>query len=504
MKKEEKKLAEKQPVVVLVGHIDHGKSSILQSIKDLKILEKETGGITQHIGAYEIEHNEKKITFIDTPGHEAFSAMRARGAKIADIAILVVAVDEGVKPQTKEAISHLKEARIPIIVALNKIDKIGANVKRVKSQLVQAGIITETEGGDVPCVETSAETKEGISELLDILLLVAEMNKLKSDLRVSAEGVIVESYLSPKRGPLATLLVEKGVLKRGDVVGTASSVGRVKRIEDFQGEELREARPGQGVLVLGFEDVPVFGERFRVHSDLRMAREEIKERKPIVFSQPAANPEKKTLNLILKTDVLGSIEPITEVIKALPQERMVLEVLKAEAGNISLSDVKFAETVDAAIIGFRVKAGRLALSEAEKKRINILVFDLIYGLAEGVQKLMKRTLKPERERVNLAKLMVLVVFKTDKRRQVIGAKVLKGEIIRGNRIEVFRGVSSSERLKEGSGVGNGKAVGLQINKKEVKRGKEGNEVGILFEGDTKIEEEDILVAFEQREKKIEL
>jgi len=263
------------PVVVVLGHVDHGKSSILEAVKDFKITAKEAGGITQHIGAYEVEHQGKKITFIDTPGHEAFSAIRSRGAKAADIAILVVAGEEGMKPQTKEAIFHIKKAGIPFIVAINKIDKAEANPEKVKRELSQNDVLVESMGGKIPSIETSAKTGQGVEGLLELILLVAEMEELKGDVEKPGEGVVIEAYLDAQRGPTATLLLRDGVLQQGDIVGTRSTSGKVKVLEDFQGNLLEKALPSTPCIVLGFENVPQVGEKFEVYSDLELAQKYI-------------------------------------------------------------------------------------------------------------------------------------------------------------------------------------------------------------------------------------
>ena len=315
----------KQPVVVLVGHIDHGKSSILQKIKDFKITEKEVGGITQHIVAYEVEHECKKINFIDNPGHEAFTAMRARGSKIADIAILVVAVDDGIKPQTKEAISHLKHADIPIIVALNKVDSSMADAERVKDQLSKEDILVEDRGGNVPSIKTSAKTGKGIQELIELILLVAEMQELKFNSSDSVKGVVIETFMCSKRGCVVTLLLEAGVLNKGDIVGTKSSTGKIKRIEDFLGKELEIAQAGQGVSVLGFENPPTVGENFQTYSSLNEGKENIEEKQERI-SRASVSEDQKVLNLIVKTDVLGSIDPIDSILETISQEKVVLNM----------------------------------------------------------------------------------------------------------------------------------------------------------------------------------
>ncbi len=496
--KENKTLKAKQPVVVLVGHIDHGKSSILEKIKDFKITEKETGGITQSIGAYEVEHHGKKITFIDTPGHEAFTAMRRRGAKVADIAVLVVAVDDGVKPQTKEAISHLKEAGVPIIVAINKIDKPGLDPERIKDELSGLEIMAEDRSGDVPFVKTSAKTGRGIEDLLEMILLVAEINGLKADMAGSAQGVIIESYLCSKRGCLATLLLTKGILKKGDIVGTGTAAAKIKRMEDFLGNEIESAEPGQAVLVLGFENLPIVGENFNVYSCPEEARVQIEaggQKKENDFETVEPEQGQKVLHIILKTDFLGSIEPIREVFKKLPQEKIILCILKTEAGDINLSDIKTAEISRAVILGFRVKVSSQILETAKRRGIKILTFDLIYDLVAGLRDLMKKMLVSERVRIDLGKLKTLVIFKTDKKRQIVGAKVLEGEIKQGVRLEVIR---------EDDIIGKGKVIALQKEKKELEKGIKGDEVGILFEGNTKIQEDDILGVFDEIKQGVDL
>jgi len=484
MEKESENIIRRPPVVVVLGHVDHGKSSLLCAIKDFKITEKESGGITQHIGAYEIEHEGKKITFIDTPGHEAFSAMRSRGAKVADIAILVVAAEEGVKPQTKEVISHIKNYSIPVIVAINKIDKPEADPPKVKRELSQNGILVESEGGDVPCVEVSAKTKKGIGDLLDLILLVAEMEDLKADLSQPSSGVIIESYLDPKRGPTATLLVKEGILRKGDIIGTDSTFGKIKILENFQGNPIEEVFPSMPAVVLGFEKVPIIGERFKRYSDIESAQQNVKppEEKKIEFVPPC--PTDKTLNLIIKADVLGSLEAIKEVLKNLPQEKGKIQIIKAEVGEISESDIKLALSCKARIIGFRIKTNPQAMRLAQFQRVKILTFDVIYDLAEAVRNLMAKAFKPKEELKEIGKLQVLVIFRTEKNRQIVGGKVVEGEVKKGSKIEVFE----NDEKK-----GEGRLISLQQNKKEVDRVTAGNECGLLYEGNTRVKEGNTLV-----------
>ena len=485
------------PVVVILGHVDHGKSSILEAIKDLKITEKEAGGITQHIGAYEIEHQGKKITFIDTPGHEAFSAMRSRGAKVADIAILVVAADDGVKPQTKEAVLLIKKSGIPVIVAINKIDKPTADPIKVKRELAKLDILVESMGGEVPSVETSAKTREGIDELLELILLVAEMEGLQGNRELPGAGVVIEAYLDKRRGPTATLLLKDGILRKGEIIGTRSTIGKVKTLEDFLGRSIEEAFPSQPCVVVGFEKVPQVGEKVRVYPDLWSAEKGLEQGE--ILSRPREvffiEPGKKVLNLILKTDVLGSLEPIMGVLKNLPQDKIVLRVLKGEAGEISESDVKLAKSSRAKILGFRVKINPAARGLAEREKVKIMTYDVIYELSQGVRQVMEKMVTAERVRTNLGKMKVLLIFRTEKNRQIVGAKVIEGEAKKGYMVEV---------LREEQKVGKGRIISLQKNKKDIDKGRKGDECGILYEGSTRVEKGDILVIYSEERKKGEL
>jgi len=474
------------PIVVVLGHVDHGKSSILEAIKDFKITAKESGGITQHIGAYEVDHNGKKITFIDTPGHEAFTAMRSRGARVADIAVLVVAAEEGVKPQTKEAILHIKKAGIPMIVAINKIDKPEAEPEKVKRELTREDVLVESMGGDVPSVEISAKTKKGIPELLELILLVGEMEKLEADIEKPGQGVVIESYLDKKRGSTATLLLRDGVLKQGDIIGTASVLGKVKILENFQGKPLEKALPSQPAIVIGFEKVPQVGEKFVVYPDIGSAQTYIakKERKAGGGEVFLIEEGKKVLNFILKTDVQGSIEAIEEVLKNIPQENVILRILKRGVGEISENDVGLAKSGNAKILGFRIKTAPSAITLAERDNVKIITFDIIYELAQTVRQIMEKSVKLEKVRTELGKVKALAIFLTEKNRQIVGGKVLEGEIKKGSLIEIFR----NEEL-----VGEGKLINLQKNKKDANVAAKGEECGILYEGDNKVQEGDILV-----------
>ena len=499
----EKNLIIKSPVVVVLGHVDHGKSTLIEKIKDIKITEKESGGITQHIGAYEVTVQPKgkeilrstqddfvpgghKITFIDTPGHETFSAMRIRGAKVADIAVLVIDAVEGVRAQTKEAIETCKKAQIPIIVALNKIDRPQADKEKVKRELSDAGVLVESQGGKVPVVETSGKTGQGIEELLETILLLGEVENLKADISGIAEGTIIESLLDSQKGPVATLILEKGILRENDILGTSSTFGKSKKLTDFQGKLIKEAFPSQPVQVLGFEEVPKVGEKFKVFSDFEAAKGEIKKeegKKPQVFLEAEG---KKVLNIVLKADVLGSLEAIENALKSIPQTEIILRIIKSGVGNIGVSDIQLAEEARAKIFGFRVKLDRTAKFFSQQRKIYPKIFEVIYELIEEVRKDMKKLLSPEIKRIDLGKIKILVLFKKEKGKQIIGGKVIEGEITKNTQCEVLR----NDEI-----IGKGKIKNIQQEKKDIVQAAKKKEIGILFEGGPEIQEGDILAVF---------
>jgi len=483
-----KSLVIRPPVVVVLGHVDHGKSSLLEAIReDFKIVAKESGGITQHIGAYVADFEGKSITFIDTPGHEVFSAVRSRGAKIADLAVLVVAADEGVKPQTKEAIEQIKKAEIPMVAVFNKIDKPEANLEKVKQQLSSEGVVVESYGGKVPDVATSAVSKQGIQELLETILLMAELEDLKVDATVPAKGIVIESYLDSRRGPAATLLIKEGTLTLGSIVGTRSSVGKARIVEDFQGQAMDKVPPSFPCLVIGFEHPPQVGEEFEVFLSEEEARAFLKPVN-VVLPQPELAEGLPTLDIILKVDVVGSLEVLEQALLLIPQEKVALRFVNVGVGEITEKDVKTAIGTKARIIGFRIKTQVSAVNLAQREKVRIETFDVIYELIQRVRILMEKNIEPESVKTELGSLKVLAVFLTDKNRQILGGKVSSGEIKKGSKLDVFRGEDF---------MGTGKLVNLQKNKKDVGSVKSGEECGLIYEGTERVQKGDLLKSFIQ-------
>lgn len=497
--KSESTANQRPPVVVVLGHVDHGKTKILDVIRKTSIAEKESGGITQHIGAYQTEVKEKLITFLDTPGHEAFAAIRSRGAKVADVAILVIAADEGVKPQTKEAIGVIKDSDIPFVVAINKIDKEGSNVQKVKQDLATENVLVEDWGGKVPIVEISAKQNKNIEELLEMILLVAELEDLKEDLSLPARGIIIESNLDERRGYAATVLVQKGILKIGDWITAGTIIGKIKMMEDFLGKSVDQAVPAQPVRILGWPSAPAVGrELFSAQSkDEALALAAENTNLAPLFQFFKSGPEsstggKKVLNIIFKSDVSSSLEAIEAALGAIKSEEVVCRVVSYDMGNISENDVKFAIGTRSMVVGFRVSVDDSAKRIAEKENIKVAVFNIIYELIEYVRKEMSELLEPEVRRIPLGKIKILAVFKNESKYQIIGGKVISGKIIRGSFADVLR--NNAKLL-------NGKIIQLQQNKQDMSEVSEGLECGMKFEKTTpsewEIKEGDILEIYDE-------
>jgi translation initiation factor IF-2 len=464
-------LQPRPPVVTVMGHVDHGKTRLLDAIRQTNVMDTEAGAITQHIGAYQVTVDEQKITFLDTPGHEAFTAMRAHGAQITDIIILVVAADDGVMPQTVEAISHARAAEVPIVVAINKIDKPEANQDRVKQQLAEAGLMIEEWGGDVVCVPISAKEKIGIQELLENLLVVAEVEELKANPAGPASGVVVEAEMDRNRGPLATMLVNSGTLKLGDTVVVGSTWGRVRAMLNDLGKQLKKAGPAMPVEILGLDSVPQAGDIVTAVTSEQQAqallakhRQEMEERASVSARSVSlhnlydkiSSGQVKGLNVILKADVQGSIEPIRSSLERLSTDEVQVRILHSGTGNVSESDVMLAAASNGLIIGFGVGADEGARRLASTEGIDIRNYDVIYSVVDDVEKALKGLLEPEYAEVIDGHAEVRAVFSATKGAQVAGLYVLDGKVSRNSSVRVRRGeevladttVSSLRRFKD--------------------------------------------------------
>ena len=502
-----KSSVKRPPIVVVLGHVDHGKTTLIDYIRKTKVAEKEAGGITQHIGAYQVEHSvkdsssptgqvTKKITFLDTPGHEAFSAIRSRGVKVADIAILVVASDEEIKPQTKEAIKHIQEAKIPFIVALNKTDKPQANPAMIKQQLAEEGILFEGWGGQIPAVEISAKTGKGVDELLELVLLTAELENLESNPDKPAEGVIIESHLDKKRGCLATLLIRDGTLKMGDYTVSGKNLAKLKMMEDFSGKNVNQAGPSEPVLTLGWNENPNVGEKFQAAKTKEEGDKLINHAQ--IFKEPIFKKEsgprednsasKKIINVVFKADTQSSLEAVSETVKNIFSEEAGFNVLSYGVGNVKDNDVKTVASSNGTVYGFYVEVENSAKRLAEKEKVKIKTFDIIYELVEELRKDLSNLLEPEIKRTVLGKLKVLKLFKKGAGFQVVGGKIISGLARRGALIDV---------LRNNGKIISGKLAQLQHNKVDTDEVKEGLEAGIKFDGPPEIQEGDLLEIYEE-------
>ena len=492
---------ERCPVVVVMGHVDHGKTSILDRIRNAHVTAGEAGGITQHIGAYQVRYEGKDITFLDTPGHEAFTAMRARGANITDIAILVVAADDGIMPQTVESINHAKAAGITVIVAINKMDKEGANPDRVKEELTKYGMVCEEWGGDVICVPVSAKTGEGIDELLENILLVAETSELKANPDRRAKGTVVEARLDKGRGPIATLLVQNGTLHTGDVIIAGTAVGRVRVMTNDKGKTVHTAGPSVPVEITGLAEVPEAGDVFNAVEDERLARELVEQRKheakqakfneyqkvtlDNLFSQ-IEQGEMKELSLIVKADVQGSVEAVTQSLEKLSNEEVRVRVIHGGVGGIKESDVMLASASNAIIIGFNVRPDQTVEEIAARDKVDIRTYRVIYDAIEEIETAMKGMLAPKYREVVMGRIEVRQVYKISNVGAVAGAYVLSGKVTRQCEIRVVR---------DGIVIAEDKMSSLKRFKDDAKEVGEGYECGITLEKFRDFKEGDIFEAF---------
>ncbi|OQA24527.1 MAG: Translation initiation factor IF-2 [Firmicutes bacterium ADurb.Bin354] len=499
---DESKMLQRPPVICVMGHVDHGKTSLLDAIRKTNVIEQEAGGITQKIGAYTVSVEGRKITFLDTPGHEAFTAMRMRGANATDIAVLVVAADDGVMPQTVEAINHAKAAGIELIVAVNKIDKPGANVDRVKQELTEYELVSEDWGGTTVFVPVSAKSGEGIDKLLEMILLTADVLELKANPNRRARGLVIEAELDKGRGPVATILVQKGTLKVGDFVSAGASHGKVRAMIDDKGRRVKEAGPSTPVEILGLSDVPNAGEVFICHSNE-------KEAKSFAATFITQNKEKKIaetrskmsltdlfdkikegtlkeLNLIIKADVQGSVEAVKQSLEKLSNDEVIVKVIHGGVGAINESDVVLASASNAIIIGFDVRPDAVAKQTAEREGVDIRLYDVIYKAIEDVEGAMKGVLEPVFEEKVIGHAEVRQIFKASAIGNIAGAFILDGYIQRGCKVRITR---------EGEQIFEGPLASLKRFKDDVKEVKAGFECGLVFEGFDKIQELDMVEAY---------
>ncbi len=497
---DESTLTPRPPVVTILGHVDHGKTSLLDAIRHAHVAEGEAGGITQHIGAYQVELKGRQITFLDTPGHAAFTAMRARGAQGADIVILVVAADDGVMPQTKEAIAHAKAARVPIIVALNKVDKANSNPELVKKQLSENDLAPDEWGGNTMVIPVSAKQKLGIDDLLEAVLLVADNTDIRANAKGAVIGTVIEAELDKSKGPVATLLVQNGTLETGSIVVAGYAFGHLRAMFDFRGEKVDKAGPSFPVSVMGLSGMPAAGDVFQTVATEKEARQIILERTEAskkqvtqtkkltleeLFSKVKSG-ETKELNIILKVDVQGSLEPIVNEINNLGKGEIAINVLYAETGNISENDVLLASSSQAIVFGFSVQADIAARRLAEKEGVDIRLYDIIYRLIEDVEKALKGMLAPEFTEKPTGKAVVLQVFSLSKGSNIAGCRVTEGEIRRNGKIRVTRGKDI---------VYEGEVGSLKHEKEDAREIRQGFECGIGLKNFNAVQVGDVIECF---------
>lgn len=502
-KESEDTLKKRPPIVTILGHVDHGKTTLLDTIRKTNVAAKESGGITQHINAYQVKKKGQLITFVDTPGHEAFSAMRERGVSIADIAVLVVAADDGVRPQTKEVIEYLLAKKIPTIVAINKIDKPEANAQKVKQELAENGILLEEWGGQVLSTKISAKQNIGIDELLDNILLLDEVEDFKASYQRDALGVVLESHLDPHKGPVATVLIKTGTLKEGQDIIAGTVFGRVRRIEDFKGQRIKEAGPSSPISIIGLQATPNTNDILQVASNKshRLKHGQLRtlgtaDKRELFTAQKMyksiADENIKKVNVILKSDVQGSLEAIQQILGEIKSDEVMVDYINIGVGSITESDVRLAANTQSTIFGFSVEPTAVAKRLAENSKVEIKAYRIIYELVEEIKNRLIALLPPEIERVDLGKMKVLAIFKNGKKEMIIGGKVTAGTLVNGCLLEVTR---------ESNVIGHGKLGNLQENKVNVNDCTMNKECGITFVGETKIKEGDVLICYKEEVKK---
>jgi translation initiation factor IF-2 len=504
----EDELVERAPVVTIMGHVDHGKTSLLDAIRETEVAAGEAGGITQHIGAYQVHHGDSTVTFLDTPGHEAFTAMRARGAKVTDIAVIVVAADDGVKPQTQEAIDHAKEAEVPILVAINKIDKEGADPNRVRGEMAALGLQPVDWGGDTEFVDVSAKTKEGLDDLLDTIVTMADLQELRANPDAAASGTVIESKLDPGRGPVVTILVSRGTLEVGDALVAGAHWGRVRAMHDFMGNRVAQALPGEPVEVLGFNGVPEAGERVRAVEHERRARQLANERETRLKTESLARRSGKRvsledifksglaeLNLVVKADVAGSLEAIEDEIAKLPQDEVSVNVIRGAVGGVTESDVMLAAASDAVILAFNVRPVGDARAAADREGVEIRNYSVIYRAIEELRSAMEGMLAPEEVEEILGSAEVRQLFRASRVGTIAGSHVTEGKITRGSKVRLIR---------DGTVVYDGEIASLRRFNDDAREVASGFDCGIVLKDFADVKEGDVLETYAMRQVEREL
>ncbi len=500
-------LVPRPPVVTIMGHVDHGKTSLLDAIRETEVAAGEAGGITQHIGAYQVHHGDQTVTFLDTPGHEAFTAMRARGGQVADIAVIVVAADDGVMPQTVEAIDHAKAAEVPIMVAVNKIDKEGADPNRVRGELAQQSLTPADWGGDTEFCDVSAKTRQNLDELLDTLITLAEIQELKANPSAEASGTVIESRLDPGRGPVVSLLIQRGTMKVGDALVAGEHPGRARALHDYRGERMKRATPGMPVEVLGFDGVPEAGEHVHVVANEREARRVAGERANRLKTEALARRagvrisledvmaraqegERAELNLIVKADVAGSLEALADEIAKLPQNQITVNLIHDAVGGINESDVMLASASDAVIIGFNVRPVGEARQVSDREGVEIRTYSVIYKVIEELRQAMEGLLEPEEVESTVATVEVRQIFKASRVGTIAGSMVTDGTVTRGAAVRLVR---------DGTIIYEGRIASLRRFKDDVREVQQGMECGIVLERYSDVKEGDVLEVYETRQ-----
>jgi translation initiation factor IF-2 len=504
LKKEDPKEQEdRPPVVTIMGHVDHGKTTLLDSIRAANVAKGEAGGITQAISGYQVEHKGRTITFIDTPGHATFEFMRKRGASLADVAILVVAADDGVKPQTKEAVKHAKAAGVPIVVAINKTDKEGVNLEKVKTELSEIDLQPEEYGGKTVVVPISALKKKGIDELLEMVLLTTDITPPKAVQERAALGSVIESHLDTNLGPLATVLIHTGTLATGDNVVIGKTAGRVRRMTDFQGKQISKARPSMPVTVVGLSAVPNAGDIVQVVEETSEARSKAESRRAPVkklSSGTDENDERKTLALVIIADSQGSLEALQQTVEAMIPKEVRLSIIRAEVGTVTDSDVLTAAAAGAIIYAFSTNVSGMSRKLAEKEGVEIKTYDVIYHLSEDVRAEIEKRLPVETVHTDIGKLKVLKVFFSTPKSKIVGGEVAQGKITKGAQVIIRRPsavdpkIDKNEESNKGK-IGEGEIVEMQREKTAIKEAQKGDQIGITIEGKGKIKEGDVLDIF---------